>query len=571
MSRSFSFRSLVAIFGSLMVYPCIAQTAGSGSFDFLPAVSYDTGAGATESVAVADVNGDGTPDIVATAQNCPGGSCDNDGLVSVVLGSGGGDFRSATIYDAGGLFTAGVALGDVNGDGKLDIVVANFLSSNVGVLLGNGDGTFQHVVTYGSGGSQNYSVALADVNGDNILDIVTVNQNGFVGILLGKGDATFYPALRFATNQGNGLALAVGDLNGDAKPDVVVGGDLGVSVLLGNGDGTLQKSVIYSSGALQGGQASRVVIADFNRDGKPDVATANYATDTVGVLLGNGDGTMQSVVTYASGAPDAWSLAEADVNQDGIPDLIVGNSGPIGVLVNNGDGTFQSARIYSAGVSATLGLTSSDLNRDGWPDIIVANGNHSLSVLLNTGLHLTSTTLTSTLNPSTYGQLVTFRAMVSGSGVLTGSVVFRLSTGNSLGSAVLTNGVATLTRSLNAGSHFVTAAYKGDATHLKSSSAVLNQVVRQAKTTATLASSANPSTLGQPVTFTAKISSPTVTPQGPVTFTAGNTMLGMAQLSAGKASLTTSSLPLGSTTITVTYSGNSNIGKTSASVAQAVQ
>ena len=182
-------------------------------------------------------------------------------------------------------------------------------SSNVGVLLGNGDGTFQHVVTYGSGGSQNYSVALADVNGDNMLDIVTVNQNGFVGILLGKGDATFYPALRFATNQGNGLALAVGDLNGDAKPDVVVGGDLGVSVLLGNGDGTLQKSVIYSSGALQGGQASRVVIADFNRDGKPDVATANYATDTVS-MLGNGDGTMQSVVTYASGAPDAWSLAE---------------------------------------------------------------------------------------------------------------------------------------------------------------------------------------------------------------------------------------------------------------------
>ena len=281
---------------------------------------------------------------------------------------------------------------------------------------------------------------------------------------------------------------------------------------------------------------------------------------------------MQPVVTYASGAPYAWSLAVADVNQDGIPDLIVGNSGPIGVLVGNGDGTFQSPRIFSPGVGTTLGLAASDLNHDLWPDIVVANGTHSVSVLLNTGLHLTSTTLTSTLNPSVYGQQVTFRAVVSGNGALTGSVGFRLSTGSSFGSATLTDGVATLTRRfLTAGSHAVTAVYGGDATHLKSSSAVLNQVVHQARTTATLTSSVNPSTLGQSVTFTAKISSPTVTPQGPVTFTAGNTVLGTAQLSAGKASLTVSSLPQGSTTITATYSGNSNVAKSSASLMQIVQ
>ena len=228
MSRSFSALFLLAVVGLLTVSPCPAQTAGSGSFDFLPAVAYNTGAGATEAVAVADVNGDGIPDIVATAQNCAGG-CVNDGFVSVVLGSGGGDFRSGTIYDAGGRFTSGVAVSDVNGDGKLDIVVANYLSSNVGVLLGNGDGTFQPVVTYGSGGSQNNSVVLADMNGDNILDIVTVNQNGWVGILLGKGDGTFNAAVRFATNESNALTLAVGDLNGDSKPDVVVGGSLGIS------------------------------------------------------------------------------------------------------------------------------------------------------------------------------------------------------------------------------------------------------------------------------------------------------------------------------------------------------
>jgi hypothetical protein len=186
----------------------------------------------------------------------------------------------------------------------------------------------------------------------------------------------------------------------------------------------------------------------------------------------------------------------------------------------------------------------------------------------------TSTSLTSSLNPSIYGQKVTWTAKVTSSGSIspTGTVKLTWSV-YTIGSATLnSSGVATFTRSnLNADPYPLTAVYVGDAAHLGSTSPVLNQLVTQTTSAATLTSSPNPSTRGQAVTFTAKISSPTVTPTGPVTFTAGKTVLGTAQLSGGKASLTISSLTVGSTKVMVTYNGDSNIAKSSASVTQTVQ
>ena len=132
--------------------------------------------------------------------------------------------------------------------------------------------------------------------------------------------------------------------------------------------------------------------------------------------------------------------------------------------------------------------------------------------------------------------------------------------------------MATLTRSnLNADAYPLTAVYAGDADNLASTSAVLNQVILKTTSASAITSSPNPSTQGQAVTFTAKISSPTVIPKGPVTFTAGKTVLGTVQLSGGKATLTISLLPVGSTKVTVTYYGDSNIAKSSASVAQTVR
>jgi hypothetical protein len=195
-------------------------------------------------------------------------------------------------------------------------------------------------------------------------------------------------------------------------------------------------------------------------------------------------------------------------------------------------------------------------------------------VVNSTTKSATSTTLTSSLNPSIYGQSVTWTATVTTSGSVppTGKVNFIWS-GYNIGSATLnSSGVAILTRSnLNADAYPLTANYAGDANNLASTSPILNQTVLQATSAATITSSPNPSSVGQAVTFTATITSPTVTPTGPVTFTTGKTVLGTAQLSRDKATLTISSLAAGSNVVTVTFAGDSNITKSSASVTQVVQ
>jgi hypothetical protein len=144
--------------------------------------------------------------------------------------------------------------------------------------------------------------------------------------------------------------------------------------------------------------------------------------------------------------------------------------------------------------------------------------------------------------------------------------------GYTIGSATLnSSGVATLTKSnLNADSYPLTAVYSGDVNNLRSTSAIVNQVVTETTSAAKITSTPNPSTLGQAVTFTATITSPTVTPTGPVTFMVGTKILGTAQLSGGKAKFTISTLAVGSTKVTATYYGDSNIAKSSASVTQTV-
>lgn len=187
----------------------------------------------------------------------------------------------------------------------------------------------------------------------------------------------------------------------------------------------------------------------------------------------------------------------------------------------------------------------------------------------------TRTALASNLNPSIYGQKVSWTATVmeSGSVAPTGRVKFEWGS-YSIGTATLNaSGVATLTGSnLNADSYPLLAVYVGDASNRPSVSAILNQTVQQTTSTATLSSSPNPSTQGELVTFTAKITSPTVAAvTGPVTFTAGEKVLGTAQLSGGKAKFTTSTLAVGSNKVTATYYGDSNIAGSSASVTQTVQ
>ena len=582
---------------------------GAGSVSFLPAVSYASGGLYAESVTITDVNGDGKPDLVVANQcvKTTNEKCGHGlmfGSVSVLLGNGDGTFQPELSYGSGGIHTLSVAVADVNRDGKPDLLVTNrnclkgCSGGIVSVLLNNGDGTFRPPVIYSSGQRDAWSIAVADVNGDGMPDLVVSDgDESFVSVLLGNGDGTFQPALSYASGEGGTFSVVVADVNGDGTPDVLVtkysGGNNGngsVGVLLGNGDGTFQPVVHYDSGGFSPIAPNALAVRDVNGDGKLDLVVANTCSSStcsgqgvMGVLLGNGDGTFQRVVTYDSGGEAAESVAVADVNDDGKPDMLVANfaSGTVGVLLGNGDGTFQPAISDSSSGGLAQSIAVADVNRDGKPDIVVGNTNtvtfqDSVGVLLNNtvfGKSATSTALISSLNPSIYGQSVTWTATVTSSGSITptGNVRFTWS-GHTIGSATLnSSGVATLTRSnLNADTYPLTAVYLGDADNLGSTSAVLNQLVRQTTSAATIGSSPNPSTHGQALTFTAKISSPTVIATGPVTFTAGKTVLGTAQLSGGKANLVISSLPVGSTKVTVTYYGDSNIAKSSASVTQTV-
>jgi hypothetical protein len=175
-------------------------------------------------------------------------------------------FLPAVTYGSGGVSPTSIAVADLNGDGKQDLVVANECAVGVGVLLGNGDGTFQAPVSYNSGGQPATSVAVADVNGDQIPDLVVANcgpigtdgcqtTTAVVGVLLGNGDGTFQPVAVYQTGWSGAYSVAVADVNGDSKPDLVVaniGGASGpdgmVSVLLGNGDGTFEAVTTYASG-----------------------------------------------------------------------------------------------------------------------------------------------------------------------------------------------------------------------------------------------------------------------------------------------------------------------------------
>jgi hypothetical protein len=325
-------------------------------------------------VAVADLNGDGRPDLVTANKS--------DDSVSVLLANPDGSFQTKETFRTGPTPNS-LAVADLNGDGIPDLVTANYDGSSVSVLLGNGDGTFGPQRTFAAG-TTTYAVAVADVNGDGIPDLITANKgDSTVSVLLGKGDGTFGPQQTFPVAKGVD-AVAVADVNGDGKADIVAAnfGEGTVSVLLGNGDGTFGPQQTFAVGS----QPSLVAVRDVDGDGEPDLVVANYGDNTVSVLLGNGDGSFQLQQTFPTGAnPDA--VAVGDVNGDGKPDLVTANygSGTVSVLLGNGDGTFGPPKAFSAG-SGAAALALADVNRDGKLDLAVTNRNdNTVSLLLGNG------------------------------------------------------------------------------------------------------------------------------------------------------------------------------------------
>lgn len=588
-----------------------ARPMDSGTLLFLPAVVYNSFGFSTGSVAIRDLNGDGKPDLLVGSRCAPYPSCLVGG-VEVLLGVGDGTFQEKGVYGTAGS-GANVAIADVNGDGKPDMLASGcaFKDCFTGVVTvhtGNGDSTFAGgFYVFGTGGMFPSSPVVADVNGDGKRDLVVANcgngcqtGTGTVGILLGTGHGTFQTAVTYETGGVGAHSVRIADVNGDGKPDLVVAnacassdncpiGPGSVGVLLGNGDGTFQTAVAYGSG---GNDAGSVAVADVNHDGKLDVVVANFCgkttcslPGTVGVMLGRGDGTLQAVVPYSSGGPALGSIAVTSVNWDGKLDIVVtASNNTVLVLLGNGDGTFQTPVAYGTAGFGAGGIAAADVNGDHRPDVMVTNRcfnsnptcqHGSVGVLLNdTGPHSpTTTSLVSNVNPAAIDQLVIYTATVTNQsgGPLTGTVEFKHGTSTTTVSVVGGQAIYKATYP-GSGTHFITAAYSGDADNTTSTSEPLTEYVGLVPTRTILTFSASPSNVGQAVTYAATVTWTYGTvPDGEVvTFFDGATAIGTGQSSSGVAMFTTSSLTVGTHTIKATYLGDAEFKPSSSAVKQVV-
>jgi hypothetical protein len=483
----------------------------------------------------ADFNGDGIQDLAIFNSDA--------NSITVFLGKGDGTFNPEDpIFGVGTVpcisqFEASncaLTVGDFNHDGNADLVATSGYDNTVIVLLGHGDGTF----SFANGspitvGNFPQAVKIGDFNGDGLQDLAVANaKDNTISILLGNGDGTFTPATGSPIAVGSfPFFVAVADFDRSGTADIAVSNDNDntVSILLGNGDGTFTEAsgspipnFKYNPGPI--------ISADFNGDGKLDLAVSNFTpfNNTLGnvvVLLGNGDGTFAN----APGSPitvgvDPFALAAVDFNQDGKTDLAVDNYGQItnfpsqtlSVLLGNGDGTFAAL-----GTPIQLGdspndLVTADFNGDGAPDFAIPElADNNVTILLN------AFTQTETANLA--------NVTIAGTGT-----------------------------------HYVDAVYLGNSQFATSTSTTVPLQGVTVPTTLTLTANPTEQMLTMPVTFTAQLAAispepPSAIPTGTVTFfdQSVNATLGTAPMGAnGQAVFTTTTIGPGHHTIIASYSGD---------------
>jgi hypothetical protein len=503
---------------------------GLGNGGFNPPTTY-AGVLGPGGVAVADLKGNGTLDLIVPSETFA------TPVVNVMLGNGDGTFGAPVGYSLNGGGGA-VAVGDFNGDGKLDIAVEiqSYYGGPYGIsiLLGNGNGTFGSASTFAA--PQSSWIATGDFNGDGKLDLLSADWvNNTVSIRLGNGNGTFGAPLSYPTSSYPGFT-AVGDFNGDGKLDFVVDDYWGITVWLGNGNGTFQTPVRYAAGGL----GEQCVVGDFNGDGKLDIAVING--NIVSVLYGNGDGTFGTPVNYPAGSSPQYA-AVGDFNGDGKLDIAVSQGSGMAVLLGEQIGAFSQGGISVPGTGThyVLGSYSGDGSR-------LPSQSPSVALTGN-GQFPQTITFAPIASPVTYG--VPPIALSATGGATGNPVTFSVLSGPGYvsGNTLVVTGVGTIV---------VAANQAGNADYTAAPQVTQSVVVNPASPSVSVSCAPNPITYGsQNTTCTATIGAGTT---GTVSFFwNGANLWATVPVAGGSASASGfSGMGAGTYSITIYYSGDAN-------------
>ena len=340
----------------------VSVLLGKGDGTFQAHLDSPTGQSPT-AIVPGDFNGDGKLDLVI-ANFTPTNITPTSPVLSTLIGNGDGTFQNKISQTLTGILRS-FAAGDFNGDGKLDLAAVidgtNNTTNAVSIFLGHGDGSFAAPVQYSAGSTAFSPVLIGDLNGDGKLDLAVATGNG-IAIFLGNGDGTFQPFSLLPNTSGYGV-LALADFNQDGKLDIVqTTQPNNIGVALGNGDGTFQQAAGFQIPSILNTESS--VVGDFNGDGKLDLGFASQSSDVVTILFGNGDGTFRGHIEYAvpSVSNNANFMLAGDFNGDGAVDMALADfgAGEVSVFVNQPVAAFAPRALKFA--NQGIDTTSSEQN-----------------------------------------------------------------------------------------------------------------------------------------------------------------------------------------------------------------